>query len=80
MANRYHNPEHQKNGPPSPGLAARVQQLAEVRQDVGMVAESNRVTDMATTGNVDTARRVRVAQRALRRQQQFAAGQYPSGR
>ena len=65
--------------PKSPGLKAREQQLADVRKDAAPAQEAGEVM-RGSIGSVDARRRLEVAKRALKRQQQYAAGQYPSGR
>ena len=79
MALGYHSPYNTNtgDGPKSRGLAYREQQLADVKQEAQQYRAED--TGPGITGNVALKQQLGTAQRALKRQQQYAAGQYPSG-
>jgi hypothetical protein len=67
-------------GPPrksTRGLEARRRQLQEAEQDAAPVAEAGR---HGIQGSVGASSQLARARRALKRQQQYLAGDYPSGR
>lgn len=72
------NPSDPKPGGKAPGLVARENQLADAKKDRSMQGEA-RDTQRGAQGSVSTRLAVGVAQRALKRQQQYAKGEYPSG-
>ena len=63
--------------PKSRGLRYREEQLAAAKQERAEYAREG--GGPGVTGNVSTREDVARKERALRRQQQYAAGQYPSG-
>jgi hypothetical protein len=73
----YHSPNAYNGGDEKkPGLAYREQQVAAAEGERAQYASE---AESPITGNVSTRRALDVAKRALKRQQQYAAGQYPSG-
>ena len=63
----------------SRGEEAREAQLASAKKDLAPAVEAEEDRGVGTTGIMDARRRVSAATRALKRQQQYAKGEYPSG-
>jgi multidrug resistance efflux pump len=67
----------QRDGDKKPGLVAREKQLAAAKEEARQYRAED--TGSGVTGNVALKQQLTSAQRALKRQQQLAKGEYPSG-